>query len=114
MTQEERDEKKIKNVGKHIGLEKQKLHSLLGRQVTPWSSYNQAIIYIDIYTYIYVCCIINNILTDKVESDKENMADEENSDWLHKNDSSQPMQWNKHALGIVFDYMMVVSYYIVA
>ena len=86
----------------------------MGRQVTPWSSYNQAIIYIDIYTYIYVCCIINNILTDKVESDKENMADEENSDWLHKNDSSQPMQWNKHALGIVFDYMMAVSYYIVA
>ena len=50
---------------------------------------------------VYVCCIINNILTDKVESDKENMADEEHSDWLHKNDSSQPMQWNKHALGIV-------------
>ena len=61
-----------------------------------------------------MCCIINNILTDKVVSDKENMADEENSDWLYKNDSSQPMQWNKHALGIVFDYMMAVSYYIVA
>jgi len=84
----------------------------VGREVTPWSSYNQAIIYIDIY--IYICCIINNILTDKVESDKENMADEENGDWLHKNDSSQPMQWNKHALGIVFDYMMAFSYYIVA
>jgi len=108
--------KKIKNVGKHISLEKQKLHSLVGREVTSWSSYSQAIIYIDIYIYmcVCVCCIINNILTDKVESDKENMADEENSDWLHKNDSSQPMQWNKHALGIVFDYMMAVSYYIVA
>ena len=82
--------------------------------MTPWSSYKQAIIYIDIYTYIYVCCIINNILTDKVESDKENMADEENSDWLHKNDSSQRMQWNKHGLGVVFDYMMAISYYVVA
>jgi len=51
MTQEERDEK-IKNVGKHISLEKQKLHSLVGREVTPWSSYNQAIIYIDIYIYM--------------------------------------------------------------
>ena len=92
----------------------------MGREVTPWSSYNQAIIYIDIYIYICVCvcvcvcCIINNILTDKVESNKDNMADEENSDWLHKNDSSQPMQWNKHALGIVFDSMMAVSYYVVA
>ena len=59
MTQEERDEKKIKNVGKHIGLEKQKLLSLVGRQVTPWSSYNQAIIYIDIYIYICVCVLYN-------------------------------------------------------
>ena len=50
-TQEERDEK-IKNVGKHISLEKQKLHSLVGPEVTPWSSYNQAIIYIDIYIYM--------------------------------------------------------------
>jgi hypothetical protein len=48
MTQEEKDEK-IKNVDRHITLEKQKLHSLVDREVTPWSSYNQAIIYIDIY-----------------------------------------------------------------
>jgi hypothetical protein len=61
-----------------------------------------------------VLCIINSILIDKVELDKENMADEENSDWLHKNNSSQPIQWNKHALSIVFDFMMAVSYYIVA
>jgi len=57
MTQEERDEK-IKNVGKHISLEKQKLPSLVGREVTPWSSYNQAIIYIDIYIYIYMCVCV--------------------------------------------------------
>jgi len=102
--------KKIKNVVKHITLKKQKLHSPVDREVTPWSIYNQAIIYID----ICMCCIMNNILADKVESDKENMADEENSDWLHRNDSSRPMQWNKHALGIIFHFMMVVNYYIVA
>jgi hypothetical protein len=47
---------------------------------------------------------MNCILADKVESDKENMANEENSDWLHRNDSSQPMQRNKHVLGIVFRF----------
>jgi len=47
MTQEERDEKNKKH-RQAYQLRKAKT-TLVGQEVTPWSSYNQAIIYIDIY-----------------------------------------------------------------
>ena len=58
---------------------------------------------------IYIYFYNNYLVAGGVALDKDGMNNSENDDWLHKNDSYQPMQIGKESLGTI--YFIVISFF---